>query len=205
MKIINFFLGQQSANAIGGVLTSNDEESADNGKSEEPASLSADIVILAFLRDAGFLYFWEGEKTWNIFIARTMSSTVKIIDVVENGCHLSFDSKGPTDFELLTSNLLKDHIQELHFMKSEASIFVESPRPLSQDHSNIKEEFFPPNRQRWLLYSILWKEQEKQHTVEFAPFYLNKFFLFFLVSSFHRSLSFSRNPIPSKSGQGFVV
>ena len=124
MKIINFFLGQQSANAIGGVLTSNDEESADNGKSEEPASLSADIVILAFLRDAGFLYFWEGEKTWNIFIARTMSSTVKIIDVVENGCHLSFDSKGPTDFELLTSNLLKDHIQELHFMKSEASIFV---------------------------------------------------------------------------------
>jgi hypothetical protein len=137
---------------------------------EPSSSLSADDVISAFLRDAGFLYFHEGDMAWHIFIGRTMTAVIKCGDAEVNGVRIFFNPQGPTDKELSSCTTIQGHIQELHFLKTEASFFVESPRPLSLDRSKITKESFPSQNPRWMVVVFPWKDSEKTSTVEFEPF-----------------------------------
>jgi hypothetical protein len=52
--------------------------------------LKADDVIKAFLCDLGFLYFYEGEHAWHIFIGRSMTAKVKCGEAEVNGVQVYF-------------------------------------------------------------------------------------------------------------------
>ena len=163
--------GQKAADSIGRVLTESEDPPPPFPSSEKrDDDVSADDIIIAFLRDAGFLYFWEGEQAWHIIIARTMTATVNIGEAAERGCRLFFKAVGPTNSELSACSIISTHIQELHLLRTKSSIFLTSPRPLSQDRSLVKSESFPKEHPRWLVYVIPWKDSEKNELVELPPF-----------------------------------
>lgn len=168
-----FFSGQRAADSLGKTLT-DPYEDFDGDKeelvSEVTTSVAVDDVIKAFLRDSGFLYFYEGEFAWHIFIGRSMTAKVKCGDAEVNGVRVFFTPLGPSAKELASCSLVQDHIQELNFLTTEASFFIESPRPLSLDRSSVKKELFPAENPRWLVVTLPWKDSEKSAAVEFEPF-----------------------------------
>jgi hypothetical protein len=146
----------------------------DKEEFDGPSSLSADEVICAFLRDAGFLYFHEGGAAWHIFLGRLMTAKLRCDDAEENGVRINFTSLGPTSKELSTCSIISQHVQELHFHNTDTSFFVESPRPLSLDRSLVLSESFPKENPRWMVMSFPWKDSEKKKSYEFDPFLFEK-------------------------------
>ena len=110
------------------MLTETDDQPPPFSSSEKhDDNVSADDIIIAFLRDTGFLYFWEGDLAWHIIIVQTMTSTVNIGEAEERGCRLFFKAVGPTNAELSACSIISTHIQELHLLWTKSSIFLTSP------------------------------------------------------------------------------
>ena len=175
LLLINSLLGQHTADKVAESVTDFDDFIVPNDdKAEDPPSLSADKVICAFLRDSGFLYFFEGEAAWHVFLGRTMTAKLRCGEAEPDGVRIYFESLGPTSKELATCSIIQKHIQELHFVKSEASFFVSSPRPLSMDRSLPKSEHFPSTNPRWYVITFPWKDSEAKRTFEFDPFLFEK-------------------------------
>ena len=162
-----FFVGQQSAMAVGDTLTDDAEESLPMDVLEAEAAPSPqeeNIITLAHFQDAGFIYTEEREKNWVLFLAQSLNSTIRVREVRGDGIIITWDAIPPSDAEVISvHDLLMVSATEMSFHPSVCSLFIRSPRMLSQDSSKIQKGPTPPPpaKAKWLVISIPFDTNEE--------------------------------------------
>ena len=162
-----FFVGQQSAMAVRDTLTDDAEESLPMDVLEAEAAPSPqeeNIITLAHFQDAGYIYTEEGEKNWVLFLARSLNSMIWVREVRGDGIIITWDAIPPSDAEVISvRDLLMVLATEMSFRPSVCSLFIQSPRMLSQDSSKIWKGPAPPPpaKAKWLVISIPFDTNEE--------------------------------------------
>ena len=135
-------------------------EDDENVSDAKPAIISPpeeNLVTLAHFQDAGFLYTDERETNWILFLARTLNSTIRLREVRSDGVIILWVSSPPSDSDITSvHNLTSLDAREMDLHNTECTLFIRSPRPLSQDSSKIKmgPSPPPPATVKWLVISI---------------------------------------------------
>jgi hypothetical protein len=101
-------------------------------------------------------------NNWIIFVPRTMNSTVRIHDPIDNGVYVEWASDGPTIVELAEiQTTLNIDVRDLsNFTKSSDSVFFPSPARLNVNTSKTNRIWFPKAHPRWLVAVIPFHRQE---------------------------------------------
>ena len=129
------------------------------------------LITLAHFQDVGFIYTEEGEKNWVFFLARSLNSTIRLAEVRGDGIIISWEATPPSDTEVISAQGVTSlAATEMNFHKSVCSLFIRSPRVLSQDSSKIEKGPAPPPpvKAKWLVISIPF-EIEKDLKIVMTP------------------------------------
>jgi hypothetical protein len=155
-------------------------ESFDDGCSEEDSDQSKDDsdIVLAHFQDAGLLYTEEGEEKWVLFLTRTLNSTIKLKETRSDGIVITWSATPPLDEDIISvSEITSLRAGEMSLHNTTCSLFVPSPRPISQDSSKMKSELAPKGSENpgWLVISIPFaKDADEAPKIETGPVKLPK-------------------------------
>ena len=152
--------------AVGDTLIDDTEESLplEAQESDIMPIQEENIITLAHFQDAGFVYSEEGEKNWVLFLARSLNSTIRVREVRGDGVIITWEAVPPSDTEVISVwDLTSVSATGMSFHPSVCSLFIRSPRMLSQDSSKIRKGPAPPPpaKAKWLVISIPFDTNEE--------------------------------------------
>ena len=152
--------------AVGDTLIDDTEESLplEAQESDITPIQEENIITLAHFQDAGFVYSEEGEKNWVLFLAHSLNSTIWVREVRGDGVIITWEAVPPSDTEVISvRDLTSVSATGMSFHPSVCSLFIRSPRMLSQDSSKIRKGPAPPPpaKAKWLVISIPFDTNEE--------------------------------------------
>lgn len=147
------------------------EEGQSEADVEQPHDDSA--ILLAHFMDAGLIYTDEGDDKWVVFLARTLNSKISVKEIKSDGIVITWKATPPSDADIISvQDLTSLRAAEMNLHETSCSLFIPSPRPISQDSSKIKKGRSPktPAKAKWLVFSIPFEEEQQDLQIEMSPF-----------------------------------
>ena len=95
--------------------------------------------------------------------------------MLSNGIIVEWTSNPPADLELASvKKIMKCDVNEMNFTKGTCTIFLPSPRQITQNQSDVQISLCPPDsglsKARWLLIAIPFHKDHHQPFAELVPF-----------------------------------
>ena len=166
--------------ALGDALSEErDMDEIDGGDldDEEDPAQDDSGVILAHFCNAGLIYTEEGDENWVLFLAQTLNSKIKLTEIRKNGIVITWHASPPSDSDIISvQEITSLRAAEMNLRASRCSLFIASPRPISQDSSKMKKgpSPQPPETASWLVITIPFEKDNEDLNVEMSPLRLQK-------------------------------
>ena len=161
--------------ALGDALTEEREpDETEGGRTDDDGDqVSEDsAVLLAHFQDAGLIYTEDGDENWVLFLARTLNSKIKVAEIRSDGIIISWSASPPSDTDIISvQDITSLRAAEMSLHATTCSLFIASPRPISQDSSKIKKgpSPKPPTTAKWLVITIPFEQDGEDLQIEMSP------------------------------------
>ena len=121
---------------------------------------------------AGRVYTHANDTLFTVFVTRGLNQKARFSPPQESGVELIWEASPPTDADLIqVVEQTGSPAHEYSFTPTMATLFIPSPRPLSQDLSQIKKTLVPNNTKfRWLVLTIPFKVETPSTVTEMDSF-----------------------------------
>ena len=167
-------LGKHSAISLAEQVSEKAMESKDNKSSDATnevllashascsASLPTSDSVLDALIHMGLIYVHYGNVSWNVFVSRTLNSTIEIDDPRADGVLITWCAGGPTDEELAEiKDISRTSVREYRFTPTTYKLFIPCTRELSQDSSQRHLTRLPKQKYRWDVITVPFFSDER--------------------------------------------
>ena len=153
----------------------NSDEMEGNLSEEDDEPMAGDSeIVLAHFKDAGLLFTEEGEENWVVFLTCSLNSKIKLTETRSNGIVVTWDASPPSDDDIISvQDITSLKAREMNLHDTSCSLFIPSPRPISQDSSKFKSGLSPKSVEAedatWLVISIPFAKEKEVPSIETGP------------------------------------